>query len=240
MFKAWYLALALAASQNGYSQETAPSTATSNESPHEVATTVTPSSTCCLRDGTPVTLEILDPLDSSLLKRGDKFRIRLAEPAMAGGDIVIPAGTEGMGEVVHAEKSRAGGKAGELLIAARHLDHQGNLVRLRGLKLGGTGKDNTAAAIAVAIAAGPFALFVQGREIIIPAGTHAQAKVAQDFPATGVDIAPATTPSAIADALESASAAHIPESEAATKAAESPGIAGPNAADITQPPKPKE
>lgn len=240
MFKAWYLALAVAVSQSGYAQETAPSTATSNEGPHEVATTVTPSGACCLREGAPVTLEILEPLDSSVLKRGDKFRIRLAEPAMAGGDVVIPAGTEGVGEVVHAEKSRAGGKAGELLIAARHLDHQGNLVRLRGLKLGGAGKDNTGAAIAVAIAAGPFALFVQGREIIIPAGTHAQAKIAQDFPATGVDVAPATTQSATADALESASAAHAPASDAATQTVESPGIAGPNAADLPQPPKPKE
>ncbi len=240
MFKAWYLALAVAASQSGYAQETAPPTVASDEGPLEVTTRLAPSIACCLRDGTPVTLEILDPLDSSLLKRGDKFRIRLAQPAMVAGDIVIAAGTKGVGEVVHAEKSRAGGKAGELLIAARHLDYQGNLVRLRGLKLGGAGKDNTGAAIAVAIAAGPFALFVQGREIIIPAGTHAQAKLAQDFPATGVDVTPATLPVAITDAMDSTSTAPTPASEMATKTLESPGIAGPDAADTTQPPKPKE
>jgi hypothetical protein len=52
---------------------------------------------------------------------------------------------------------------------------------LRGLRLGGKGKDNTAAALATSFALGPLALFVHGREIVIPAGTLAQAKIAQDL-----------------------------------------------------------
>lgn len=137
---------------------------------------------CCrVAEGTLVALEIMEPLDSSRVLRGDKFRIRLAEPLSVDGNIVLDPGTEGVGEIVHAEKSRSGGKGGELLIAARYLDHNGMHVNLRGLKLGGKGKDSTGAALAVALALGPVALFVHGREILIPAGTLAQAKIAQEM-----------------------------------------------------------
>ncbi len=133
---------------------------------------------CCrVVDGTLVTVEILDPL-SSLHKRGDKFRLRLSEPLIVDGQTLLASGLEGVGEIVHAEKSRGGGKAGELLIAARYLDRSGEHIPLRGLKLGGSGKDNTAAAMAVSVALGPLAHFVRGREIEIPAGTQAQAKIA--------------------------------------------------------------
>ena len=123
----------------------------------------------------------MESLDSSRVLRGDKFRIRLAEPLFVDGNIVLDSGIEGVGEIVHAEKSRSGGKGGELLIAARYLDRNSTRVNLRGLKLGGKGKDSTAAALAVALALGPVALFVHGREIIIPAGTLAQAKIAQEM-----------------------------------------------------------
>ncbi|MGH8028102.1 MAG: hypothetical protein ACREO0_15395 [Pseudoxanthomonas sp.] len=137
---------------------------------------------CCrIADGTTVTLEILQPLNSALAKRGDKFRLRLTEPVLIEGNAVLVPGIEGVGEIVHAEKSRGGGKAGELLIAARYLEYPGTQVPLRGLKLGGKGKDNTTAAMATAIALGPLAHFVHGREIVIPAGTLVQAKIAQEL-----------------------------------------------------------
>ena len=197
MLKWGYVLLALAASSCCVAQETAPEAAAPAQSR-------TASAACCrIADGTAVTIEILEPLDSALLKRGDKFRLRLAEPVLAEGKPVLAAGVEGMGEIVHAEKSRSGGKAGELLIAARYLETSGTKVPLRGLKLGGRGKDNTNAAMATSFAVGPFALFVRGREIVIPAGTLAQAKIAQElhFPAQP-------------DALPSASAADASENTA--------------------------
>ena len=180
MLKSGCFALAMAASLCCHAQEIAQPAAEAAQAaaPQPLSSVVAP---CCrIADGTPVTIEILEPLNSALLKRGDKFRIRLAEPLLIGGETALASGMEGVGEVVHAEKSRGGGKAGELLLAARHLDHQGTPIRLRGLKLGGAGKDNSRAAVALAIAAGPLAFFVQGREIVIPAGTPAQAKIAQD------------------------------------------------------------
>lgn len=178
------LAFAIVASSTCRAQETTtpdldptrPELSVATPPPNDTA------STCCrIASGTPLTLELLETLDSSLLKRGDRFRIRLAEALAMDGYTLIASGTEGIGEVVHAERSRGGGKAGELLIAARHLDHQGVKVPLRGLKMGGAGKDKTATALALSFATGPFALFLQGDEIVIPAGSLAEAKVAHDI-----------------------------------------------------------
>ena len=200
MLKSGCFALAMAASLCCPAQEIVQPVAEAAQAaaPQPLSSVIAP---CCrIADGTPVIIEILEPLNSALLKRGDKFRIRLAEPLLIGGATVLASGMEGVGEVVHAEKSRGGGKAGELLIAARHLDHQGTPIRLRGLKLGGAGKDNSRLAVGVAIAAGPLAFFVHGREIVIPAGTLAQAKIAEDpdpasIPPASVAAAPMPTPS---------------------------------------------
>jgi hypothetical protein len=177
MLKFGYVLLALAASPCCVAQETAPATETATLSQSQDT-----SNACCrIADGTAVIIEILEPLNSALLKRGDKFRLRLAEPVLVEGKPVLASGVEGVGEIVHAERSRSGGKAGELLIAARYLENPGTPIPLRALKLGGKGKDNTNAAMATSFALGPLALFVHGREIVIPAGTLAQAKIAQEL-----------------------------------------------------------
>lgn len=127
--------------------------------------------------GTQVTIEITEPLSSSTRKRGDMFKLALAEPLVLDGSELLPAGTTGSGEIVHAASARGGGAPGELLIAARTLDGPNGTVLLRGFKLGATGEDNSGMALGVSIAAGPFAMFIRGREIEIPAGTRGFAKV---------------------------------------------------------------
>ncbi len=138
----------------------------------------------CVSAGTAVELEIDQLLNSSVQKRGDKFPIKLHAPIMRGETVLVPAGTIGIGEIVHADRSRGGGKPGELLLAARFLDFQGTQIPLRALKFGGQGKDRTNVALGTAIAVGVFAHFIRGNEIEIPAGTVVSAKLAQDFPAS--------------------------------------------------------
>lgn len=60
---------------------------------------------CLLRDGTLVVVEIAENIASDRIKRGDAYSLRLAHPLQVGHS-VIPAGTNGMGEVIHAEASR--------------------------------------------------------------------------------------------------------------------------------------
>lgn len=130
--------------------------------------------------GSVLVLETLEPLNSSKLKRGDKFALRLAEALSVDGVELLAAGTPGVGEVIHAEAAHGGGTPGELLVAARYLEVGGRRIPLRAFRLGVTGKDNTNLALGVSFAAGPFAHFIRGREIEIPAHTRGEARVAQD------------------------------------------------------------
>lgn len=139
-------------------------------------------SACCLIPAlTIVSIEILSTVNSQANKIGENFAIRLVEPIIINGQIIVPAGATGSGDVVHAAKSRFGGKPGELIIAVRYLEHQGQRIPLRSLKFGvGSGKDNGGTAQAIGIAGGAVgglvSMFITGGEVNVPAGTIAQAK----------------------------------------------------------------
>lgn len=135
---------------------------------------------CVAVAGTPVDIEMLDPIGSATSTRGMSFRIALAAPLVVDGIELLPAGAAGQGEVVHADRSRGGGKPGELLLAARYLEHDAGRIPLRGMKMGGHGEDRIQAALATSFAIGPFAHFIRGREIEIPAGTRAHARLSAD------------------------------------------------------------
>lgn len=141
--------------------------------------------------GIPVFIEIAEPLASSTHKRGDIFAITLAEPLLLDGVERLPRGTRGTGQIIHAAAARGGGAPGELLIAARTLETAQGPLLLRGFKLGASGDDNSGMAIGVSIAAGPFAMFIRGREIVIPAGTRGAAKT-KAAPAPTAGAAPGT------------------------------------------------
>jgi hypothetical protein len=177
-FAALTLAAVMASPALAAGQETptAPSTAiTSTTAQPTVAASVLPA-------GTVVEIALLKPVGSKLSKRGDRFGIRLAEDLRRDGVVVLRAGVEGEGEVIHASPGKMGGGPGELLLAARFLDRDGVRVPLKALKMGRAGADNVETAMVVGMIAGPFALFVQGGEVTIPAGTIANAKLAADLP----------------------------------------------------------
>lgn len=132
---------------------------------------------CVLPDGSLVRIEIAEALSSKTAQRGQIFKLRLLQPLAAPEGGLLPVGTEGVGEVVHAERSRGGGKAGELILAARHLEGPDGPIKLRGMKLGGSGSNKTGAAIVASLVL-PLGGFVRGSEIEIPLGTNAVAKLA--------------------------------------------------------------
>lgn len=153
--------------------------------PAAVVPAVPPPAPCCVLPAlTPALLTLDEPLESDKAQIGQYFRISLREPLRVGDYLVIPAGTSGSGQVVHAAKSRAMGKAGELVLAARFLDYQGNRIALRSLRYGaGQGKDNVGTAAVVGFAVSPIITpFITGGEVRIPAGTEVWAKVAADVP----------------------------------------------------------
>jgi hypothetical protein len=147
-----------------------------------------PASCCTVPARTVVEIEILDALNSRDSHSRDSFALRLAEPLVVEGRTVAPAGTPGVGEVVHAARARAGGKAGELILTARYLDLNGTRVPLRSLRYGPSqGRDNSgavntgamvaAAVLPVAALAGHL---IAGGEVRISSGTRAHAQTAAD------------------------------------------------------------
>jgi hypothetical protein len=141
---------------------------------------------------TPVLVRIDEAISSNKNKPGDRFRISVPEDVRVDGIVVIPAGSAGEGEVIHAAKSGAGGKAGELILAARYVRVGEVVVRLRSFTLGVVGKDHSADALATSLIAGPFAMFVHGGVVIVPPDTRGLARTASpsQLPAAAASMPP--------------------------------------------------
>ena len=130
--------------------------------------------------GQPVEIEIVDAITSKTAVADATFAIRLHRAIRIGDVEVVPAGTPGVGQIVHAAKARLGGKPGELVLAARFLEVAGTRIPLRRFALGGVGRDNSDAAV-VSTAIVPLAgLLISGGERVLPAGSVANALVAAD------------------------------------------------------------
>ena len=127
-----------------------------------------------------VQIEVVPLLSTRTMKRGDRFEIRLAEPLVIDGAVLLPAGLTGGGEVVHAAGPSIGGKPGEVILAARYLDYDGRRIPLKAMKLGRAGQDNGAASLAVSMVT-PIGMFIPGGHVEIVAGSRANAKLAADI-----------------------------------------------------------
>lgn len=150
-----------------------------------------PAPTCCTApSGTVIQIEVVSLLSTKTMKRGDLFEIRLAEPLVVDGVVLMPAGVTGGGEVVHAAGPSIGGKPGEVILAARYLEYQGRRIALKAMKLGRAGQDNGAASLAVSMLT-PVGMFIPGGHVEIVAGSRANAKLAADVTLSPTAEAPA-------------------------------------------------
>jgi hypothetical protein len=136
-----------------------------------------------LKADTEVPLRLLAPVASNTHKRGDRFALEVARPVMVDGAIVVPAGAQGEGEVVHAAKGGFGGRAGELILVSRFVRVGDQTIKLRSFSAG-NGEDRVNLAMGLSMVM--VGIFVSGKEIALPAGTNVFAKVAADqlLPAT--------------------------------------------------------
>jgi hypothetical protein len=181
MVYAWAAALALA--QNGVA---APASPVGDPAPAAAA----PAAPCCtIAARTVLEIEIVDTLNSKDNRNGQSFNFRVAAPLSVDGRMLIPAGTPGVGEVVHAARARAMGKAGELILAARYLDLNGTRIPLRTLRFGREqGRDNSATVTTIGVVsaatvpvASMVGFLISGGEVRVPAGTRATAQTATEL-----------------------------------------------------------
>ncbi len=137
---------------------------------------------CILAANTIVEIEITQPVGSKISKTLDAFTFRVAEPVLVDGQILIPAGAEGVGEVVHAARAGFGGHAGELILAARYVTLGDIRVPLRRFRYGSShGESHEGSATLAALAVSPvLGLLINGSEITLTPGTRAHASVATD------------------------------------------------------------
>jgi hypothetical protein len=139
---------------------------------------------------TMLKLEMVDGVSTRTTKRGDRFAIRLAEAIDLPG-ISLPAGTTGHGEVVHAQKAGAAGRAGELILAARCLEVKGVCLKLRSLKVAPPhATERSDLALAVGVAAGPVGFLISGGHRDVAAGTALTALTAENTPWPPQPVAP--------------------------------------------------
>ena len=136
---------------------------------------------------TPVRLRVIGEVSSKTHVKGDKIEIALADALQITPLLAIPAGTRGIAEVIHSARGGMGGKAGELLIAARTLEISPNLqIPLRSFRLApATGKNNqglaTGLSIAGGVAGGIAAMVITGGSARVPDGSEGFAKTASDI-----------------------------------------------------------
>lgn len=131
---------------------------------------------------TTVMIQLDAAVSSRTATRGDMFPISLAEPVRLGETEIIPAGIAGEGQVVHSAGTGFGGRAGELIVAARYLMWGDRRIPLRGMRISTAGRNNTAEAIALGqlIPLGGF--LVTGTSVDLPVGQIAVARFAEDVP----------------------------------------------------------
>jgi len=140
---------------------------------------------CCrVPAGTVVMVQLAEPVSTKTQKTGDTFAIRLAEPVVVRGQIVLQAGAKGIGEVTDAAKPGMGGKGAKLVLSARSLaGPNGTQLPLKGLQLSVNGKGHAKAAIALGLGGIGFAplglagIIMRGGDAELPAGTEATAKL---------------------------------------------------------------
>jgi hypothetical protein len=135
--------------------------------------------------GTEVHLRLLEPVASNTHKRGDRFKLEVAEPIVVDDSLLVPAGSPAIGEVVHAAKPGMSGKAAEMILATRLLSVGEHEVKLRSFTAG-NGENRLGLATGLAVTLGIPALFVVGKNLVLPAGTDVYAKVAADTPLSSV------------------------------------------------------
>ncbi len=134
--------------------------------------------------GTMIAIAVESQIGSKISEAKDFFPIKLVQSVEVDGVTVLPAGIMGEGQVVHAKKGGFAGSAGELVLAARYLEHDGRKIPLRsfrfleeGDEFPFRGQDNTDLASATSIFLAPLGLLIGGGNTVIEPGTIATAKL---------------------------------------------------------------
>ena len=137
-----------------------------------------------LRAGTPVMLRTLNNLTTKgkHLKVGDRFSLEVADPFLLNVQVVIPVGSNAVGEVTSIRNKGMWGKSGNIETRLLYISTNERRIRIsgsaadKGVKAGG-GAIATSAIIFL-----PAGFFMTGTSAVIPLGTVVNGMIDEDVP----------------------------------------------------------
>lgn len=162
-------------------ESTSPHLTVVQEKASETTLSVTVKSEFTLPARTPVKFFLDSLISTKTAVPGEQFKLTVAQDVLLDGLIVIGKGTSATGEIIHSQKAKGFGKPGELLVTIRHIDLDGQKIKMRSFQPY-QGSSNAMAVVAVSQIpyVGLFAGFIQGGNIEMPAQTLVQALIASD------------------------------------------------------------
>src|SRR5215831_3534359 len=92
---------------------------------------------------TPVSVRLEQEISSDKVSDGDHFSFSIAADVVVDGHVIVPAGSTGTGDVIHARPSGSMGRAGELVLAARSVLVDGKEIPLHSLAAVGSAADKS-------------------------------------------------------------------------------------------------
>jgi hypothetical protein len=123
-----------------------------------------------LRANRLIPLRFEETLVSGVNAPGSLFRMQVTDDIVVDDQVVIPAGTVALGEVIDSQKAGMLGKAGVLVLSARYVHLDQRDIRLHSA-LGAAGASNTAALVVP---------FLRGKDATIEQGTRVVVRTVND------------------------------------------------------------
>ncbi|WP_206240457.1 hypothetical protein [Novosphingobium terrae] len=160
--------------------------------------------------GTSIELETREELstEGKHLKVGKRFEMDVLQPVLLNGQVVIPAGSHAVGEVVTVRNKGMWGKSGGVTARVLYVEANGRQIRINGTfnDRGETGTAGVIASVALVPVAG---FFVTGTSAKIAPGTRVLGFIAEEVPVefAGAKIAAAPAAAAVVSPPSAAPAA---------------------------------
>ena len=130
-----------------------------------------------IKAGTPIEVATTTDISSKHHPTGTIVDLKLLNPVMVKGEVVIPAGTIIKGKVTQCQKSKLFGAKGMIAIEANTITAiDGTLVPISGISFRNEGKSNLGWSIVGTVCC-LFGFLIHGTQGVIPAGTQMSGNV---------------------------------------------------------------
>jgi hypothetical protein len=145
-----------------------------------------------LASATVIDLEFVDPASSKTSRSGEMVNLRTVDDVRGTrNELLVPKGSKVVAEVIQASPARMMGKAGELTLAARWLELDGQKIPLKRFRFGASsGKDNAGTAMIATALIGLPGMFISGGNVDVAPGARANAVVIRDSALGGAEAIP--------------------------------------------------